>query len=304
MPPSTPSPYLTTAQTARALGVSVSTVKRWVDHGVLPAHVTAGGHRKLLRPEVLALARQGRLPAGEPPVLPDPRADAATISAALVAALVAGRSPDARAVVRGALDAGHSLDAIADRVIAPAMAEVGHGWERGRVDVWEEHRATEVCAAALYDLRGELERRAERDRPLAIGGAPAGDPYTLPSLLAQFVLLDSGWEAVNLGPNTPLSNMARAVRELRPRLLWMSASYLADERDFLRAYGDLYRAAEGLGVTVVVGGRGLAAGIRASMPYAAYGDGLAHLAAFARSLHPRPRRPARGRPRLDARPLP
>jgi excisionase family DNA binding protein len=297
-----PGQYLSTLQAAEALAVSVSTVKRWVDKGILPAHKTAGGHRKLLRAEVLALARQGDLPRGDLASLSlasgrQPAMDHEATEAALLEAMLRGQGTEVSAIIRRAYDSGEAVETIADRVIAPALAKMGHQWETSRIDVWQEHRGVQLCAAALYDLKHDLDARAERNRPVAVGGAPEGDPYLLATLLAQLVLLDAGWEAVNLGPNTPLSSLAKAVCELRPRLLWLSVSYLEDAADFVAAYRNLYSVAERHGVAVAVGGRALVESLRSSILYTTHGDGLSHLAAFARTLHPRPKRPRRGRPR-------
>ncbi len=280
------------------LGVSVSTVKRWVDEGVLPAHRTAGGHRKLLRAEVLALARRGELPSGDlgAALPPGQLTDLERMAESLRAALVGGDREEPRALIHRAYRSGVSVEDLADRVLAPAMAAVGHDWEAARIDVWHEHRGTLRCLAALYDLHDDVAVRAERGRPVAVGGSPEGDPYLLASLLAQLVLLDSGWESVNLGPNTPLPSLIKAIRELRPRLLWLSVSHLEDEAGFAGAYRELYRAAERQGVAVAVGGRALSESLRATIPYTTHGDGMNHLAAFARMLHPRPRPPRRGRP--------
>lgn len=295
------SPYLSTPQAAKALGVSVSTVKRWVDNGVLPAHRTAGGHRKLLRAEILALAREGDLPRGDWASLSvvqprDQGNDLDAVVSALVDALLQGQGSDVGGIVRRAYSSGAAIETLADRVIAPAMAKVGHDWQTARIDVWREHRGTQLLAAVLYDLKGDLETRAERNRPVAVGGTPEGDPYVLATLLAQLALLDAGWEAVNLGPDTPLPSLAKALRELRPRLLWLSVSYLGDTEAFIGAYGDLYRAAQRQGVAVALGGRALSEPVRSAVPYTTHGDGLSHLVAFARTLHPRPKRPRRGRP--------
>jgi excisionase family DNA binding protein len=301
MPSTDSSPYLSTPQAADALGVSVSTVKRWVDDGVLPAHRTAGGHRKLLRAEILALAREGNLPRGDLGALSvvSPREqgdDLDAVASALVDALLQGQGAEVSGIVRRAYGSGVAIETLADRVIAPAMAKVGHDWEAARINVWQEHRGTQLLAAVLYDLKGELEARAERNRPVAVGGAPEGDPYLLATLLAQLTLLDAGWEAVNLGPDTPLPSLAKALRELRPRLLWLSVSHLRDKAAFIGAYRNLYQVAQRQGVAVAVGGRALTEPVRSAVPYTTHGDGLSHLAAFARTLHPRPKRPRRGRP--------
>jgi excisionase family DNA binding protein len=295
------SQYISTVRAANSLGVSVSTVKRWVDEGILPAQKTVGGHRKLLRAEVLALARDGELPYRDLTVLSaassgDERWDLQSISASLLEAVLGGDGLEASAIIRGAYRSGTAIETLADQVIAPVMAQVGHGWETDRIEVWEEHRGTQVCAAALFALKDELQARAERNRPLAIGGTPEGDHYLLATLLAQLVLLDAGWEAVNLGPNLPLPSVIKAIRELRPRLLWLSASHLEDTARFIGEYRQLYRVAEKNGVAVAIGGQAIAQHIRSVIPYTTYGDGMNHLAAFARTLHPRPKPPRRGRP--------
>ena len=46
-------------------------------------------------------------------------------------------------------------------------------------------------------------------------------------------------------------------------------------------------------------GQALTEPLRSSIPYTTHGDGLSHLAAFARTLHPRPKPPRRGRPPRD-----
>jgi excisionase family DNA binding protein len=293
--------YLTTAQAAQALGISLSTLKRWVDSGVLPAHRTAGGHRKLLRTEVIALSRGGGMPVGDLTALTpiSPRATPHELQASaadLRDSLLLGRGAEVTALIRKIYRSGVSIAALADHVVAPAMASVGHEWETARIDVWLEHRGTLLCSAALYELREELQARAERQRPVAIGCAPVGDHYLLPTLLAELVLLDAGWNVVQLGPNTPLASLAQAMDELHARLVWLSASHLVDRADFISAYRDFYQNAERTGTAVAIGGRALSAAVRAQLPYTTFGDAMGHLEAFACTLHPRPKRPRPGRP--------
>jgi excisionase family DNA binding protein len=294
--------YVSTAQVAEALGVGTSTVKRWVDQRILPAHKTPGGHRKILLSDVVRVVRDGDFPRldlgrlGLPPA-GQAAADPRSLGASLLAALKRGEAEEVDALLRGAHRSGLAIETLADAVIAPALRRLGHEWAEGRLDVWQEHRGTQLCAAALYEIRAALGGPADVARPLALGGGPEGDPYLLANLLAEMALRGQGWEVVNLGPNTPLPSFRAALERTRPRLLWLSASHLADPASFLEPYAALYREAERLGTAVAVGGQALTEGLRARMPYTTFGDGLTHLVAFARSLHPGARRPRRGRPR-------
>jgi excisionase family DNA binding protein len=295
--------YLSTSQVAESLGVSVSTVKRWVEEEILPAQKTAGGHRKLLLTDVLDLARRNNLPlpaAGFHKRGKRSRTAAAADQAdALYRSLVSGDALEVRRIIRNAYGGGIAVETLADEIIAPSMQRIGSDWETGKIDVLHEHRATQLCLDVLHELKSALENRARRARLLAVGGAIESDFSELPTLLAQMVLLQAGWDAINLGPNTPITSFRRALVELRPRLIWISFSHAVIDTVLRSDYRAFYERAEEQRVPVMIGGRALTEPLRSSLPYTAYGDGLANLASFARTLHRQPNRPKRGRPRHD-----
>lgn len=293
--------YLSTAQVAEALGVGVSTVKRWVDDAVLPAHKTPGGHRKLLLSDVLRLVREGNFPNVDLARLQGASiretADSAALCRNLTRALIRGDGPAVSGLIHKAQAQGIDFVTLGDEVIAPALAEVGHQWETNRIDIYHEHRATQLCAGVLFERRQQLAASARNDSPLALGGAPEGDPYILPSLLIELILLELGWRVLNLGPNTPLSSFRLALNDNKPQLAWLSVSYLSPAVEFHDNYGALFRETQRLGTNFILGGNAIDSELRIRLPHTHFGSHFADVFELASAVSPTPQRPRRGRPR-------
>jgi methanogenic corrinoid protein MtbC1 len=174
---------------------------------------------------------------------------------------------------------GQSVVEIADGPIQSAMQRLGELWRHDETGIFVEHRATDICIQAVQQLRQLVE--PQQPRALAVGGAPPGDPYLLPSLLAATALGAEGWQTMNLGPDTPFEALLTAVERSGPQLVWLSASVVRDAGEFtdgLRTLADRLAARE---IPLVVGGRGLTA---ASVPDGAtirIGRTLADLVALA-----------------------
>jgi MerR family transcriptional regulator, light-induced transcriptional regulator len=284
-------PYLKTRRVAQALGVSVSTVKRWVDSGMIRAARTVGKHRLIPFSEALRLAREQGFPEANLEVLaglttrgPEVGRDqAATVLERL---LREGKAAESKAFIHSVYNSGWGGVALADDLIRPVMERIGHGWMVGSLDIYQEHQATLIVDAALRQLGDDQRRvgREERPGPLALGATTEGDPYVLPGLLGELVLRELGWQMRNLGVNLPLRSLAHATVHHRPRLIFLSVSYLKDEAQFVREYRSFYDEADAVGAAVIVGGQALRPDLRSRLIYASYGERMVHLAEFARRL--------------------
>ncbi len=281
--------YLKTQQVADALGVSVSSIKRWVDSGALEATRTMGKHRLVLLSSALQFARREKFPvdgllaiSSHPQGLEiDDR-----LCNQLLDVLKSGQERKASSLIVSAYHAGSGVADLADRLIRPVMERIGQLWLLGQWDIYEEHQATSLITSTLAGINHTLMHSTTGPRPLALGASPAGDPYIMPGLLAEIVVREAGWDVRNLGSDLPLRSLASATRKHRPRLIFLSVNLIVDRAQFINDYSYFYEASNQVEAAVILGGRALDPDLRSRLIYASFGDRMAHLSEFARRMLP------------------
>ncbi len=286
-------PVVTPKQVALAIGVSEASLKRWCDKGLLPAMRTAGGHRRLPISGVFEFLRTSGHRVVRPEVLGLPTATGngeVTIERSrevLQAALQKGDEEQVERLVMGLYLAGYSIADICDKALAYDFRMIGHHWENGRVEVYQERRACEICHRVLTSLRAALPS-PKPGAPSAIGATLDYDPYTLATVMVAMTLREIGWRAESYGTGNPAFTLCASLRAERPRIFWLSVSSIPSVDPFVEDVRQIYEAAVEVGAALVLGGRALTEPIRQRIHYSAYCDTLAHLVAFARTLDAQP----------------
>lgn len=277
---------LSPREVADALGVSESSVKRWVDGGELAAQRTAGGHRRIARSEALRFARARCVVPARPDLLSfvgvkveDSALGEVERSAAFHSALLADNRPRSLSLLTSAFLAGTSIAALCDGPVRFALEAIGEMWRHDPKGILVEHRATDLCLNALGVLRASLPPPAD-DAPVAVGSAGPDDPYLLPGLMCAAVLAELGFRDVNLGPRTPVATKLAAVQSYRPLLVWHTASVGGDEIDEIATALRSVTA----GTRLVFGGRAAGASVLPAGVVAL--SSMRELQAFARGLLP------------------
>jgi len=287
------SAYLSPRTLGEAIGVSQSSLKRWADRGVLQVHRTAGGHRRIerrealrfiretgfrvLRPELLGLARNGELHS---------QADDSnsTFAKLFQTSLMQGDEASARSLVLTWFSEGYCLATIFDSIFRPALREIGELWHSDPHGIAIEHRAIDICMQILGDLRGRFPDPTVDLK--AIGCAPSGDPYLLPTAMISTSLTADGVRAVNLGPNFPVPALLGAVKRESAQLVWLSVSHvdrklaLGEEIEHLRQSLNLS------GIPLIVGGAQHQQLMLHSQQNLIFGDSISEFLQFARQCYP------------------
>jgi excisionase family DNA binding protein len=255
---------LSTSDVARLFNVTETTVKRWADDGTLKFHKTPGGHRKFEIRNVVEFAEQNHFdPVG---TLEIPGEDEIG-SKIQVAVLGREFSVLVAAYVRKALvpeESGlfpflsylyqHCMQIweIHDRVIRPAMVEIGERWSRGEIGVDQEHRASYETLEALAML--QLQIRIKPSSRHSVVCATLGDElHEIGLRCAHYLFESEGWESRYLGARIPADAINAGIVQWKPDVVCLSSTYnsAGDIRAELLRIVD---AARSVGAVVLAGG--------------------------------------------------
>ena len=197
---------LTSTAAAEALGVAVSTLKRWADDGTI-AHVrTAGGHRRFRRDVIEAAG----LTSTEDEVnewidflLSD--SDAYAVVGKL--RTLRGRSGSWRE---------------ASSFLARVTVEIGRRWRAGDFPIHQEHQATEKLTRAIAQCSDSIP--TSPSAPVCVLAVPEREEHSLGLALLEPCLRELGWRTRWLGRKTPASEVVAVVEKGGVHAVALSAS--------------------------------------------------------------------------------
>lgn len=184
----------------------------------------------------------------------------ATDESALIRSyLDALRAADVAGAYRAALrplEQGMPLSALYQRVIAPAMHELGRLWEAGAITTADEHLATALTHRVLAAIRPPApfeQSGTDVKGPCALMAAVQGEQHALGLRMAADLLEERGYRVAYLGADVPDEALLQAVRTFAPDMLALSATMPAATRHLEKVVESVRR--EHPQLRLIVGGQ-------------------------------------------------
>jgi methanogenic corrinoid protein MtbC1/DNA-binding XRE family transcriptional regulator len=144
-------------------------------------------------------------------------------------ALLDGDRDDASSIVSELIPKRARVADIYLQVLAPAMFQIGELWCDGKVNVAQEHLATQITLEQMDKLR--LIQSIPRSLSYRVMVCCVeGEQHFIAAKMAADLFQMEGWQVDYLGPNVPTAALIEIVSARRPNLLALSITMEANLR--------------------------------------------------------------------------
>ncbi len=161
--------------------------------------------------------------------------------------------PDVEGLAELVLDQVAALGALPvyERLLQPALEEVGRRWENDELTVADEHLVTALTEQVLTRVR-----RKSTSGPIAVVACTPGNEHRVGAMMVSDALGSAGWNPMLLGARTPFEDLAALCAARGVQLVALSVG-IEEELGVLAPQLERLRLRVGPDMHVIVGGGAL-----------------------------------------------
>ena len=173
-----------------------------------------------------------------------------------VAALTSGDANLAELIALDAVAEGMLVADLYVDIIGPALEEIGHQWEHGRMTVADEHLATGIAWDVMRLVGRTATRYPRRTRERVLLAAVGGEGHVTGLRMIGDLAEGHGFDVRYLGAALPVASIGAIIAKHEPEIVGLSvtmagtAAQLGPALEEVQASGHAPRG-------VLVGGRGV-----------------------------------------------
>ena len=138
-----------------------------------------------------------------------------------------------------------------DDVLRPAMYQIGELWDADKLDVGDEHIASNT-AMHLIEKIGTKPKAKSKGKTILIC-TPDGEYHAIPCFMMETYFSLNGYDVINLAPSAPSDSIINHITEKKPDLILISVTL----KDHLKSCGRLIKNLQKYKIPIVIGGQAL-----------------------------------------------
>ncbi len=138
-----------------------------------------------------------------------------------------------------------------EKILRPAMYDIGGLWRDGKLDVGSEHVASNTVMRLIESMNTKIKPKSKTKTVLIC--TPDGEYHIIPCLMIETYLTLRGYNVINLSPSVPTKSLINHVDKEKPDLVLVSITL--DEH--MKSGMQLIKNIKKLKIPIIVGGQAL-----------------------------------------------
>ena len=115
----------------------------------------------------------------------------------------------------------NTLSTFYQNILRPVLYTIGDMWESKKLDVGDEHIASNTVLRLLEIIKKEMRPRITKEKTILIC-TPYSENHIIPCLMLETFLSIRGYEIINLAPSVPMISILNQIQSKKPDLVLIS----------------------------------------------------------------------------------